>query len=311
MSNEKMRGHVFILTANILFAVNIPVSKSLIPSHITPEGLTLLRIVFGCLMFWIASLFVPREKVAPKDLVLLFLCAVCGIAFNQSLFMEGLNLTSPVDASIIATAGPVYVMLLAALILKEPITGQKAFGVLLGVVGAVTLILSSSQAGSHEGGLAGNLRIVCSNLLYSVYIVLSRPLSRRYSAVTIMKWMFLFSVAMLIPFTYRSILEAPAFHRETLDWSEMGAIAYVLLLGTFIPYLIIPMSLRRLRPTTVSMYNYIQPIIASIIAIVLGQGVFTPWKALSTLLVFTGVYLVTQSKSREDVEREKQSGPVA
>jgi drug/metabolite transporter (DMT)-like permease len=293
--------------ANILFAVNIPVSKSLIPLHITPEALTLLRIVFGCVAFWIASLFVTNEKVAPKDLGLLFICALCGITFNQSLFMEGLNLTSPVDASIIATAGPIYVMLLAALILKEPITGQKAFGVLLGVVGAVTLILSSSEGGGRDGGLSGNLRIVFSNLLYSVYMVLSRPLSQRYAAITIMKWMFLFSAVMLIPFTYRSALETPAFHREALDWIELGAIAYVLLLATFVPYLLIPMSLKRLRPTTVSMYNYIQPIIASIIAIALGQGSFSIGKLLSATLVFTGVYLVTQSKSREDVEREKQS----
>jgi drug/metabolite transporter (DMT)-like permease len=307
MSSEKIKGHIFILAANVLFAVNIPISKSLIPSHIMPEALTLLRIVFGCLMFWAISLFVPNEKVAPKDLGLLLLCALCGITFNQSLFMEGLSLTSPVDASIIATAGPIYVMLLAALILKEPVTGQKAFGVLLGVVGAVTLILSSSQAGNPEGGLSGNLRIVFSNLLYSIYVVLSRPLSQRYAAVTIMKWMFLFSTIILTPFTCRALMEAPAFHRQAMDWSEMGAIAYVLLLGTFIPYLIIPMSLKRLRPTTVSMYNYIQPIIASVIAILLGQGSFGIGKLLSTVLVFAGVYLVTQSKSREDVEREKQS----
>jgi drug/metabolite transporter (DMT)-like permease len=293
--------------ANLLFAVNIPVSKSLIPSHITPEALTLLRVVFGCVAFWIASLFVTNERVAPKDLGLLLICALCGITFNQSLFMEGLNLTSPVDASIIATAGPIYVMLLAALILKEPVTGQKAFGVLLGVVGAVTLILSSSGGGKLDGGMSGNMRIVFSNLLYSIYMVLSRPLSQRYTAITIMKWMFLFSAVMLIPFTYRSALEAPAFHREALDWAELGAIAYVLLLGTFVPYLLIPMSLKRLRPTTVSMYNYIQPIVASIIAITLGQGSFGIGKLLSTALVFAGVYLVTQSKSREDVEREKQS----
>jgi drug/metabolite transporter (DMT)-like permease len=307
MSNEKIKGHILILMANVLFAVNIPISKSLIPSHVTPEALTLLRIVFGCVLFWITSLFVKNEKVALKDLGLLFLCSVCGIAFNQSLFMAGLNLTSPVDASIIATAGPIYVMLLAALILKEPITGQKALGVLLGVAGAVMLILSSAQGENQEGGLGGNLRIVFSNLLYSIYVVLSRPLSQRYSAITIMKWMFLFSAVILIPFLYKPVLEAPAFHRETLDWTELASIGYVLLLGTFIPYLMIPMSLKRLRPTTVSMYNYIQPIVASLLAVFVGQGSFSIGKLLSAALVFLGVYLVTQSKSREDVEREKQA----
>jgi drug/metabolite transporter (DMT)-like permease len=298
MNHEKIKGHILIFAANILFAVNIPISKSLIPSHVTPEALTLLRIVFGCVMFWTISLFVAKEKVALKDLGLLLLCAVCGVAFNQTLFMVGLNLTSPVDASIIATAGPIYVMLLAAFILKEPITGQKATGVLLGVAGAVTLILSSSQGESQAGGLAGNLRIVCSNLLYSIYVVLSRSLSLRYSAITIMKWMFLFSTIILIPFTYRAALETPAFHRDALIWQEAGAIAYVLLLGTVLPYLLIPMSLKRLRPTTVSMYNYIQPIVASVLAVFLGQSGFGWEELFSAALVFAGVYLVTQTADR-------------
>jgi drug/metabolite transporter (DMT)-like permease len=120
-----------------------------------------------------------------------------------------------------------------------------------------------------------------------------------------MKWMFLFSSILLLPFMYQQVIDTPAFHRVAWDWTEVGAISYVLLLGTFIPYLIIPMSLKRLRPTTVSMYNYIQPIIASLLAVVLSLGHFTLWNLFSAVLVFTGVYLVTQSKSREDVEREK------
>jgi drug/metabolite transporter (DMT)-like permease len=306
MHNEKIKGHVLIFLANVLFAVNISISKFLIPSHLTPEALTLLRVLFGCIMFWLASFFIPYEKVPLKDLGTLFLCALCGITLNQSLFMSGLNLTSPIDASIIATAGPIYVMLLAALILKEPITGRKIAGVLLGVTGAVLLILSSSgPTDNQSSGLAGNLRIVASNLLYSVYVVLSRPLSRRYSAVTIMKWMFLFSAVILFPFMYQQVIDAPAFHREALDWTESAAIFYVLMFATFIPYLLIPMSLKRLRPTTVSMYNYIQPIVASVLAVLIGQDTFGVEKLLSAALVFVGVYLVTQSKSREDIEREK------
>ncbi|GHV51157.1 membrane protein [Bacteroidia bacterium] len=307
MTREKWKGHGLILLANILFAINLPVSKFLIPEHITPEALTLLRSVFACAMFWLASLFMKYEKVSRKDLGMLLVCSLSGIAFNTTLFMSGLNLTSPVDASIIATAGPIYVMLLAAFILKEPITVQKAAGVLLGVFGAVTLILTSTQQQDGSGhGLEGNLRIVLSNLLYSIYVVLSRPLSQKYSPVTIMKWMFLFSTLSLFPFMYREALAAPLFHRETWVWTESSALFYVLMFATFIPYALIPMSLRRLRPTTVSMYGYIQPIVASLIAVLVGQGSFTGWKWLSTLFVFTGVYLVTQSKSREDVEREKK-----
>ncbi len=304
LNREKLHGHIFILIANILFAVNMPVSKYLLPSHVTPEGLTLLRMLFACIMFWVTSLFMKHEKVPFKDLVLLFICALCGIAINQSLFIGGLNRTSPVDASIIATAGPIYVMLLAALILKEPITGRKIAGVAMGVTGGVLLILSSTHSTSQSSDLQGDLLIVFSNFMYSIYVVLSRPLSQRYSAVTIMKWMFLFSSVVLFPFMYDEVLITPAFNRNVTDWKEMGAILYVLLGATFIPYLLIPMSLKRLRPTTVSMYNYIQPIVASMIAVLIGQDSFTIMKGFSAILVFTGVYMVTQSKSREDVEKE-------
>lgn len=307
MTSEKWKGHGLILLANILFAVNLPVSKYLIPSHVSPEGLTMMRSVFACAMFWFVSLFVGKEKMERKDMGLLLLCALCGITLNTSLFMAGLNLTSPIDASIISTAGPVYVMILAAIILKEPITWQKAAGVAMGVAGALLMILTAAQSeGGRGDGLTGAVRIVLSNLLYSVYVVLSRPLSRKYSAITIMKWMFLFSTIMLAPFMYKGALDAPVFGSGIAHPADLGALFYVLMFATFIPYTLIPMSLRRLRPTTVSMYNYIQPIVASIIAMLIGQGSFTVWKLVSTILVFVGVYMVTQSKSRDDVEKERQ-----
>ena len=148
--------------------------------------------------------------------------------------------------------------------------------------------------------------ITTSAVIYSIYLVLSKPLSLRYSAVTMMKWMFLFSTLVLLPFTYQHVLETPAFQREVFDMKEIGAISFVLIGATFIPYLLIPMSLKRIRPTTVSMYNYVQPIIASLITVMVGQDTFSFQKALSAVLVFVGVYLVTQSKSRADLEKENR-----
>lgn len=298
---DKLKGHLLILAANILFAINMPVSKYLLPLHVTPEALTIMRMAFAAVMFWISSLFVPYQKVPPKDLALLFVCALCGVGFNQGLFIWGLNSTSPVDASIIATAVPIFVMILAALILKEPITGKKASGVLLGVAGAVSLILQANQAGSQGGSLGGNLMITFSGFIYSIYLVLSKPLTARYSAVTMMKWMFLFSTLAVMPFTVGHILQTPAFHHPTPDYGELGALLFVLFGATFVPYLLIPMSLKRIRPTTVSMYNYVQPIIASLIALLAGQDKLSFGKFLSAALVFLGVYLVTQSKSRQDM----------
>ena len=186
MNQEKLKGHLLILAANILFAINMPVSKYLLPEHVQPEALTSMRMSFACVMFWITSLFVPYEKVPLKDLGLLCLCALCGVGLNQGLFIWGLNTTSPVDASIIATAVPIFVMILAALILKEPITRMKTFGVLLGICGAISLILQSTQGSNQASSLGGNLLITVSGFMYSIYLVVSKPLTLKYSSVTMM-----------------------------------------------------------------------------------------------------------------------------
>lgn len=306
MNKEKLKGHILILITNILFAVNMPISKSLLPDHVSPEGLTIMRMAFACIMFWFISLFTKYEKVTLKDLGLLCICALCGVGFNQGLFIVGLNITSPVDASIIATSAPIFVMILAAIILKEPITKKKAFGVLLGATGGISLILASNYSGNQTSSLSGNLMITFSAFIYSIYLVLSKPLTLRYSAVTMMKWMFLCSTVVLLPFTYDHILDAPLFHREECSIKEWSSLLYVLIGATFIPYLLIPMSLKRIRPTTVSMYNYIQPIVASFITVLVGQDSFSIQKFLSAALVFIGVYMVTRSKSREDIEREQK-----
>ena len=270
MNSEKLKGHILILITNILFAVNMPISKYLLPAHVPPEGLTIMRMAFACVMFWIVSLFTVKEKVPLKDLGMLFVCALCGVGINQGLFIVGLNRSSPVDASIIATAVPIFVLLLAAVILKEPITRKKSFGVFMGVSGGLLLVFSSTHAIDSISSLDGDMMMIVSGLMYAIYLVLSKPLSLRYSSVTMMKWMFLFTTLTLVPFTFRHVLDAPAFHREVWDFTELGAIFYVLFGATFLPYLLIPMSLKRIRPTTVSMYNYVQPIVASFIAVMIG-----------------------------------------
>ena len=193
MNSEKLKGHILILITNILFAVNMPISKYLLPAHVPPEGLTIMRMAFACVMFWIVSLFTVKEKVPLKDLGMLFVCALCGVGINQGLFIVGLNRSSPVDASIIATAVPIFVLLLAAVILKEPITRKKSFGVFMGVSGGLLLVFSSTHAIDSISSLDGDMMMIVSGLMYAIYLVLSKPLSLRYSSVTMMKWMFLFT----------------------------------------------------------------------------------------------------------------------
>mgnify|MGYP000254412855 CR=1 FL=1 len=305
MNSEKLKGHILILITNILFAVNMPISKYLLPAHVPPEGLTIMRMAFACVMFWIVSLFTVKEKVPLKDLGMLFVCALCGVGINQGLFIVGLNRSSPVDASIIATAVPIFVLLLAVVILKEPITRKKSFGVFMGVSGGLLLVFSSTHATDSISSLDGDMMMIVSGLMYAIYLVLSKPLSLRYSSVTMMKWMFLFTTLTLVPFTFRHVLDAPAFHREVWDFTELGAIFYVLFGATFLPYLLIPMSLKRIRPTTVSMYNYVQPVASVLFTVVLGLDVFGFTKAAAAGCIFLGVWLVTMSKSRKDLEAEQ------
>ncbi|MDR3061904.1 MAG: DMT family transporter [Dysgonamonadaceae bacterium] len=308
MNKTKLQGHLIIAFVNILFAVNMIISKSLLLHDISPEGLTLARTLFACIAFWGTSLFI-REKVEKKDLFMLFLCGMLGIAINQALFIDGLNSTSPVDASILVTCTPMFVMVFAFFLLKEPITWKKTGGVIIGAAGAILLITSGKHVNTGSGSLNGNLMVISSGFSYALYLVIAKPLTLKYNAVTIMKWMFLFSTIVLLPFDYHDLTNAPLLSGNPEYRHSLLLLAYVLFGATFITYLLIPIALKKIRPTTVSMYNYLQPIIAAFIAVVIGQDHFSWEKIGAALMVFLGVYLVTISKSRADLEKEdRKSG---
>ena len=280
----------------------MPVSKYLLPEHVQPEALTSMRMSFACVMFWITSLFVPYEKVPLKDLGLLCLCALCGVGLNQGLFIWGLNTTSPVDASIIATAVPIFVMILAALILKEPITRMKTFGVLLGICGAISLILQSTQGSNQASSLGGNLLITVSGFMYSIYLVVSKPLTLKYSSVTMMKWMFLYAAICAIPLCGGDAAAIDYAHLSPALW---GGVLYVVCCATFFSYLLIPVGQKYLRPTVVGMYTYLQPFIASVVAVLAGLDRFGFAKGIAAVMVCLGVYIVNQSKSRAQLDAER------
>ncbi|MEI7676172.1 MAG: DMT family transporter [Bacteroidales bacterium] len=302
---EKSKGHIAMLCSSIIFALNVPITKSLIPYWISPLGVTSLRLSFAAIMFWIASLFVQSEKIERKDFKTFFWGSFFGMGFNQVLFILGLSLTSPIDATIIATLSPMMVMLISAAVLKEPITVKKALGVIIGASGAILIVLAEAakQDTIHESSWLGNILILCSATSYATYLVVTRPISQKYKPVTLLKWMFLFSMIMVLPFTYSELANAKIL--QTFDLNISWRLVYMLLMGTFVAYFLIPVALKRLRPTTVGSYNYLQPLVASLAAIVVGQDVLTWEKPAAAVLVFSGVYLVTTSKSRADVEREK------
>ncbi len=306
MTRERLKGHALIFAANLIFGVNYPISKWLLAERLAPEFHTLARMVVACVSFWTLSLFLPKEKLSLKEIGVLFICSFCGVAGNQTLFIKGLSMTSPVDASVISSGTPIFVMVLAAVILCEPITWLKSAGVFVGAAGAVWLVLLSGAHGGSaaSSSLGGNLCVFASCLVYAVYFVFSKPLSEKYQSVTMMKWMFLFAVLEVSPLTVPSMISSGKVFLAPIDGNAVAAMAYVFFGATFLAYLLIPMAVRRIRPTTASMYNYIQPIVACALAIVAAQDDFSWSKLFAALTVFAGVFMVTKSKARRDIPAE-------
>lgn len=302
-SNKKYPGHLALLAANVFFGLNMVISKDLMNGVVSPSGLNALRFLAGALAFWLIGFFMKPEKVAGKDLLMLGIAAIGGLMLNQTLFVEGLSRTSSVNASVISTTLPMVTMFVSALILKEPISLLKMLGVLVGGTGAVYLIMSSSQ-GTGGGNLTGDLLSFGSTIAFSLFLVLTKPITQKYSAVTVMKWLFLFAGVVVIPFSINDI--------RAVDFTGMlpkdaYSLAYTLVLATIVPYLILPIGQKRLRPTTQSMYNYVLPIVTFIVAVLAGTNALTVPKGIATLLVFLGVFIVTRSKSRADVEAAQAS----
>jgi drug/metabolite transporter (DMT)-like permease len=293
-----------MLGACSFWGLMAPIGKAAMSNGI--DGITMVsfRVAGGAILFLIASLFVKKEHVPTKDILMFGGAAVFGLVCNQCCYTIGLSLTSPINASIVTTSMPLFAMLFAALILKEPITGKKTIGVIIGGCGALILILTSAQAtNSKEGNIIGDILCLCAQLSYAFYLSLFNKLIRKYSTYTINKWMFLWAAILLIPFTFNHIISLNYEMLSTATWAET---MYVIVIGTFVCYVLMMIGQRTLRPTVVSSYNYLQPIVAVTVSIATRMGIFKWSQALAVILVFSGVWLVSKSKSRRDMERLKE-----
>lgn len=306
MDYTKLKGHAALWVANIIWGVNAPICKGVLLSSANPEGihpfaLSACRMAGAALLFWVASLFMPRERVSKRDLGLLLLASVFGIQFNQLLYLWGLSMTSPIDASIIATLVPILTLVLATLFLREPMSWLKVGGVALGCIGAVMLVMMSQGGATQQSNVVGNLLCIISAISFACYLTAFRSVVVRYSAVTVMKWMFLFAAIVAVVIYHRQLLATPF---STLPPRVVSGTVYVIVGATFLTYLCVPIGQHYLRPTVVSMYNYVQPVVAVLLSVALGMDRLTLLKAVAALCVFVGVWMVTQSKSRAQLEAE-------
>lgn len=298
MNNNKLQAHSAILMANIIFGLGVPVTKSLLTSWVTPMGYMFLRCIGAALIFWIVSLFMPREKVARRDLVVIMAGGLLGIVVSQSLTAWALKFTTPVYFSLIATLTPIATLIMAVLFAHEKMSGLKLFGVLLGIAGAVLMVLLGSTFGSGSNDVLGISLAVLSVLTWAVYLIITKNVSARYSEVTQMKYVFLISAIATLPW---GIAEFP---QQKLFSGYFGAescwgisqMLFIVVFATVLGYFAIPYAMKSLKATTVSIYTNLQPVVASLVAIGVGQDVFSWDKPVAAILVLVSAWLVTQSK---------------
>ena len=291
-------GQLSALIAYSIFGFNIIVCKDLTSDGLIPPlGIFTLRSVVAGGLFWLVSLFQPREKIEKQDFIKIFAASMLGFFTCQVTFLIGLPYITPMDCSIMTAMAPIYTMITAAIVIKEPISFQKAGGVLLSLAGIIYLIITrvATPGGAAETTPFGIFMLILNVLSFSMYLGIFKPLIAKYSVVTFMKWIFLFSALVAIPFSTKGLLNTDWAGIPVIQYAELS---YLIICATFVSYFLIPVAQRRIRPTLISMYSYVQPIIAIAVSIAIGMDTLTWQKILATLLVFSGLIIVNYSRSK-------------
>ena len=294
---EKTTGHLACFIAYAIFGINIIVCKDLTSSRlISPIALFCIRSLGAGALFWIISSFLPKEKVEKKDYAKILAASLLGFFLTQMTFLIAIPDITPMDCSIVSSLSPIYTMFIAAYALKEPITLRKAGGVAISFLGVIYLIMNSvtSTGGTAETSLIGILLMIANSLCFSLYLGLFKPVISKYSVITFMKWIFLFASAFSLPLAGRELV---TFDYSLLSGMYLWELAFLIVCSTFITYFLIPLGQKRIRPTLVSMYSYVQPIIAIAISIWVGMDSLSWQKVLAGIMVFGGVVLVNYSRS--------------
>jgi drug/metabolite transporter (DMT)-like permease len=288
------RVHAALFLVSLIYAANYSLSKDVMPRYLSPFGIVTLRIVGAALFFAIVKYFVaPQDKIVGRaDTIRSILCGICGIGVNQLLFFSGLNLTSPISASLLQTIAPIVVVVASALLLSEKITLPRVLGILVGMFGAGLLILSrNAQAAIYPQATLGNVFILLNATVFGIYLVLVTPLMRKYHAFTVLGRSFLVGAFIAVPFGWRDVLAADYGSFPAYIWAE---IAYMVICLTILAYLLNNWALKYASPALLGVYIYLQPVLAVLIAVSLGKDSLTWGKAGQAVLIFLGVWLVSR-----------------
>ncbi len=299
MMNDKLSGHLSIAAAYTIFGLNIVFCKDIANSEVVaPEVLFTLRAIGASALFWLISLFLPKERIEKGDSLKIVAASFTGLFVPQMTFLMAITMSSSIDTAVLGTIGPIFTMFFAFIFLGEPITGRKAGGVALSFAGVIFLIFNSVHSGgASSSSPLGIALLLLNSISFSFYLGYFRPLISKYSVVTFMKWMFLASLLLSLPFSFKGLISTDfAAIPAGIRW-EIG---YLIVFATFFAYFLIPFGQKRIRPTLVSMYNYLQPIIAAIVSIAIGMDSLTWQKILATAFVVGGVVLVSRSRAAQN-----------
>ena len=294
MNQHKLSAHGAVLLANVIFGVGVPVTKLLLDNWLTPMAYMATRCIGAAAIFWLISLFLPKEHVERHDLLVIMCGGLLGFVVSQTLTAWALQFTTPVYFSLIATLTPVATMLCAALLIGERMSAKGVVGVVFGIAGAMLMVFMNWQGGTGSNDLLGIFLAVLSLLTWAVYLIITRKVSARYTAVTQMKWVFLVSTVAILPFSWNDLCHA-TLYSSAWQWSGVAEMAFIVVFATVAGYFAIPYAMQYLKATTVSVYTNLQPIVASFIAIMLSQDVLTWDKPVALVLVLLSAWLVTKS----------------
>lgn len=293
---QRLKAHLAVLGANLIFGVNFSIVKFVTPGLIKPFGLNVARVLVTTALLWLMHLWEkPKQPLLKKDIPLFILCALTGIAINQLLFIKGLSITYSIHAALLMLCTPLFITITAFFFLKEKISLPVIGGLALGIAGAVMLITAKENTGSGTNIILGDIMIALNAVSYAIYFVLVKPLILRYTPLQVLRWAFTFGTIFILPFGWNQFIEAPW---SSFSNTEYIAIAFVVILATFLGYLLNIYGLTHLQASAAGTYIYSQPIFATLVAVLFLNEAITPVKIISALMIFAGVFLVQKSKLR-------------
>ncbi|MGV9002602.1 DMT family transporter [Flavobacterium sp.] len=279
---------------SIIYGVTFTIAKDVMPLYVEPFGFIAMRVGGSVILFWLISFFGPKEKIAKKDFPRIIAAAFFGVAFNMLTFFKGLSYTSPIMGAVLMVTTPMIVLILSAILMKERMENRKVLGIFLGLAGTVALILYGKSIVNATNATLGNLLVFINAISYGFYLIIVKKLMDKYNVFTFVKWIYTFGFIMVLPFGWN---EFQAVDFGNLPIGIVWKIAFVVVVSTFLTYLLNLVSMRQLKPTTVAVFIYLQPLFATVFAVSLGKDDLSWVKFLSAALIFVGVYLVTQKKS--------------